>query len=203
MKPRMKLLFYCLIFFSFSVFSMANASEDPSFSITVEEEKPRVTTFVVQSSAPQMQSMGVVEVDSETLFHQGMVKYKSFMCCSKKNRIEAARLFKLSADQGHPEAQFRLGQLHQSGSEGVDQSNVEAMNLFILAANQGHPEAQFRLALMFEENLVGKTEWSTIPSLRELQRKVEIKKLFRMAAEQGHPKAKSSLSRRKKIKTPR
>jgi TPR repeat protein len=62
-----------------------------------------------------------------------------------ENKAEAARLFRLAADQGHACAQFLLGDLFEKG-HGVAQDRSEAIRWYRLAAEQGDTDAQFRLA---------------------------------------------------------
>ena len=58
-----------------------------------------------------------------------------------KDRAEAARLFRLAADQGMAQAQNVLGHMYYSG-EGVVKHEVEAARLVQLAAGQGDVDAQ-------------------------------------------------------------
>jgi len=60
---------------------------------------------------------------------------------------EAVRLYRLAAEQGDANAQFRLGTMYRLG-RGVAQDYVEAVRLYRLAAEQGHAGAQFRLGTM-------------------------------------------------------
>jgi len=46
-----------------------------------------------------------------------------------------------AADQGHPDAQYRLGLLHRYGNEGVRQDTVRAYMWYRLAASKGHHSA--------------------------------------------------------------
>ncbi|MER9429859.1 tetratricopeptide repeat protein [Mesorhizobium sp. M0408] len=49
---------------------------------------------------------------------------------------EAAKLYRLAADQGHAQAQYNLGHMAGNG-QGVPQNYAEAMKWFRLAADQG------------------------------------------------------------------
>ncbi len=53
-----------------------------------------------------------------------------------RDEVEARRLFSLTAEQGHAEAQFSLGAIYYTG-EGVTRDEVKARRLFSLAAEQG------------------------------------------------------------------
>jgi TPR repeat protein len=89
---------------------------------------------------------------------------------------EAARLFRLAADQGHAEAQVYLGMVLYHEGEGVHghRDPGEAARYFRLAANQGHAEAQFRL---------GGCCYSGEGVPRD---NGESARYYRLAADQGH-----------------
>ncbi|MDB2423937.1 hypothetical protein N9X05_18605 [Paracoccaceae bacterium] len=57
-----------------------------------------------------------------------------------KNSAKTARLYRLSADQGVPEAQFLLGYMFNV-PEGVDQNKAEAIKFYRLSEEQGHKNA--------------------------------------------------------------
>ena len=61
---------------------------------------------------------------------------------------QAAKWFRLAADQGNADAQFHLGLMYYFG-EGVSQDDVEAAKWYRLAADQGHASAQFNLGVMY------------------------------------------------------
>ena len=54
-----------------------------------------------------------------------------------------------AADQGHAQAQFRLGWMHSKG-ESVQQGDEEAVRWYRKAADQGHAAAQCNLGLMYK-----------------------------------------------------
>ena len=56
------------------------------------------------------------------------------------------------AEQGEPDAQYRMGVAHSKG-EGAVRDDVEAAGWFIRAAEGGHPEAQFILGLLYSSGL--------------------------------------------------
>ena len=62
--------------------------------------------------------------------------------------VEAARLYRSAADQGHAAAQVNLGGRYRDG-RGVAQDDAEAVRWYRRAANQGHPFGQYNLALMY------------------------------------------------------
>ncbi len=66
--------------------------------------------------------------------------------------LEAARWFKLSADNGEWISQSNLGQMYYLG-QGVDQSYQNAAYYLELAATQGDPKSQHNLAHMHAEGL--------------------------------------------------
>mmetsp|Transcript_40136 Transcript_40136/g.99184 ORF Transcript_40136/g.99184 Transcript_40136/m.99184 type:complete len:100 (+) Transcript_40136:133-432(+) len=58
---------------------------------------------------------------------------------------EAARLFRLAANQGHASAQYMIGNAYYEG-EGEVQNHREAARYFQLGADQGHALAQYLIA---------------------------------------------------------
>jgi TPR repeat protein len=99
-----------------------------------------------------------------------------------RDYAEAARLYRLAADQGHAAAQNNLGFMFEDG-RGVAQDRAEAARLYRLAANQGDADAQFNLGFMFEDGQgVAKD-------------RAEAIRLYRLAAAQGHLGATEALRR--------
>lgn len=62
--------------------------------------------------------------------------------------IEAARLYRIAAEQGIAGAQCRLGVLYAEG-RGVERNDRESIRWFRLAASQGDAEAQASLGLSY------------------------------------------------------
>lgn len=63
---------------------------------------------------------------------------------------EAAKWYRLSADQGNADAQCNLGLNYEYG-QGVEQSYEEAATWYTLAANQGNADAQCNLDKIYEK----------------------------------------------------
>jgi TPR repeat protein len=98
-----------------------------------------------------------------------------------KDEAEAARLFRLAADQGVAAAQSDLGLMYYSG-EGVVKDLAQAARLFGLAADQGLADGQYNLGLLyFEGKGVAKDE-------------AEAARLFGLAADQGLAQAQHALA---------
>jgi TPR repeat protein len=55
---------------------------------------------------------------------------------------EAARLYKVAADQGNPVAQVSLAEFYETGRGGLPKDDREAARLYKLAADQGNVYAQ-------------------------------------------------------------
>ena len=66
-------------------------------------------------------------------YHHGIVVARDYK--------EAARLFRLAADQQEPEAEFNLGLCYEKGY-GVNRDLDEAIWLYQLAASQGNDKAK-------------------------------------------------------------
>jgi TPR repeat protein len=94
---------------------------------------------------------------------------------------EAARLWRLSAEQGHARALTRLAGLYFSG-EGVLRSQREAARLYRRAADAGCPNAQHRLGGMYYQGGQGVPRCPKRAAL-----------LWKRAAGQGHASAQANL----------
>ena len=67
-----------------------------------------------------------------------------------KDDREAARLYKLAADQGDAGGQVNLGFFYETGRGGLSKDNREAVRLYKLAADQGNEYAQAALKRLEE-----------------------------------------------------
>ena len=72
-----------------------------------------------------------------------------------QNDREAARLYKLAAEQGVAVAQLNLAKFHMQCRGGLAQDAGQAARLYRLAADQGLAEAQGRLGAMYAEGRGG------------------------------------------------
>ena len=96
---------------------------------------------------------------------------------------QAAHWYRLAADQGHAEAQFNLGWMHDQGL-GVTQDYTQAVEWYRKAAEQGHVEAQANLGARYSMGRMG------LPQDDE-----QAAHWLRKAAEQGHAEAQYTLGR--------
>ena len=120
----------------------------------------------------------VTKSTAQCLFERGQQVYELDMC-SSSNVVEAVRLFRLAAEQGHAEAQYMLAKLRYiyRYDEAVDVSDEEAARWACLAARQGHREAQSEVGIFYlwgrgvEQNVEEALRW------------------FRLAAEGGDSEA--------------
>jgi TPR repeat protein len=80
------------------------------------------------------------------------------------NFEEAAKWYRLAAEQGDPGAQFSLAVMLILG-DGIKKNKKEAVNWIIEAANQNEPRAQFALGVLLffgdgiKENRLLAMEW--------------------------------------------
>ena len=92
----------------------------------------------------------------------------------------AAEWYKKAAEQGHADAQLRLGVMYSKG-RGVPRDDKQAVEWFRKSAEQGHADAQYNLGLMY---------------LREEGVALDDKQAaewFRKSAEQGHAAGQNTL----------
>lgn len=69
---------------------------------------------------------------------------------TEEDPVEAARWFRLAAEQGDARAQTNLASLYRTG-RGVERDDVEAVNWLVKAAEQRHPRAMYLLAERFAQ----------------------------------------------------
>ena len=108
-----------------------------------------------------------------------------FLGCEMKQASLEGPLESLrkTAEQGNAQAQYRLGEMYDSG-EGVAADDAEAVKWYRKAAEQGHPGAQWQLGYKYEYGSGVAVD------------NVESIKWFRKAAEQGHGIAQFELAMR-------
>ena len=93
---------------------------------------------------------------------------------------EAAKWYRLAAEQGHAIAQNNLGSMYAYG-RGVPQDDAKAVRWYRQAAAQGEAEAQYNLGLMYATG-------RGVP-----ENDAEAVKWYRLAAEQGFTPAQNDL----------
>lgn len=132
---------------------------------------------------------------------------------------EAAKWYRLAADQGHAGAQSNLGRLYMAG-QGVEKNQDEAIGLYRLAAEHGLAEAQYNLAVSYlkgegvEKNSAEAAKWlklaaeqglalaqNTLGTRYERGDGVpkdldEALRLYRLAAAQGNREAQANIGAR-------
>ena len=99
------------------------------------------------------------------------------------DKQEAARWYRMAAEQGHADAQYNLGVMYEGYGGGVPRNTLEALHWYLLAATQGHAKAQYNLGIMHNKGKgVPRNVW-------------QAALWFRRAAEQEHAKAQYNLGR--------
>ncbi len=107
-------------------------------------------------------------------FEKGLEAYE------QRDYAAALRELRPLAEQGHAEAQFRLGQMYHGG-EGVPQDYAEAAKWYRKAAEQGATNGQFGLGSIYKFGLGVPQDYA------------EAAKWYRKAADQGDALAQYSL----------
>ena len=69
-----------------------------------------------------------------------------------KDYAEAAKWYRLAAEQGHASAQYHLGVMYSNGT-GVPEDVVEALKWYHKSAERGHVSAQLRLASVYARGI--------------------------------------------------
>lgn len=100
---------------------------------------------------------------------------------ANKYYVEAAKWYRLAADQGHPGARNNLGVLYEYG-RGVQQDYAEAVKWYRLVAEQGDTLGQYNLGVRYENG-------RGVP-----QDYLEAAKWYRLAADQGSARSQYQLA---------
>lgn len=108
-------------------------------------------------------------------------------CLNNLDDQEAFTFYKLSADQGHMEAQYMLAICYNDGIE-EDPDGVLAFKYFKLSADQGYADAQYQVGIFYEEHFVEDDQWQE-----------KAFEYFTKAAKQGHTEATYRLANMEKI----
>ena len=127
------------------------------------------------------------------------------MCDDRGHDREAFQWYHQAAEQGHAEAQYRLGQIYEGEDSDVryfiedywDCSEVykaEALYWYIEAAEQGHAEAQYKLGEMYEDIEMYENIEGCLRDYSESEDyKAEAIKWYRKASEGGYSPAQANL----------
>ena len=99
--------------------------------------------------------------------------------CGYDSDNAPAYWYRKAAEQGHREAQYRLGTAynyrdHWRGRRGIWEGAWEAVEWFEKAAAQGHPDAQFELGMIQESALeAAEMPYPELQTIKELQCELE------------------------------
>lgn len=100
-----------------------------------------------------------------------------------KDTLEGLRCIEMSALQGYPFAQYKLGELYFIGGDAIKKDIHRGIEWLTLASDQGKPTAQYALSMIYYKGEDG----YIAPDYNK------AKELCRKAAEQGFPEAKWAL----------
>jgi TPR repeat protein len=97
---------------------------------------------------------------------------------------EAARVYRLRADQGDAEALYNLGVFYEQGRGGLPKDEREAARRYKLAADQGHAKAQNKLGIFYAQGRGGlpKRASSGSPPTRYMRARSAISQLTTLLA---------------------
>jgi hypothetical protein len=98
--------------------------------------------------------------------------------------VEAARLYRLAADQGNPDGEAGLAGFHEKGLGGLPKNDEEAARLYKFAADQGSAAGQNGLGNFYRDGRGG-----LVKDDREAAR------LYKLAADQGEASGQLNLGK--------
>lgn len=91
--------------------------------------------------------------DPDALFHVASVYDAGTERVENENedlKLITFRLYRLAADQGHSEAQYKMAEMHETGHDAVvDRNLIEALKLYTQAAENGNLRAQIKLGKIY------------------------------------------------------
>ncbi len=88
--------------------------------------------------------------DRDTQYRLGAALFRDYQEQDSQAALDAAlQWLTKAAEQGHPRAQFQLGEINEKG-RGVIQDYMAAIEWFRQAAEQGDAESMFRLGRMYQ-----------------------------------------------------
>lgn len=90
---------------------------------------------------------GIYVLDYVPIAAAGSQLEKGWTAYERGDYALAARLIRPFAEQGDPEAQYKLGRMHQTG-QGVVQNYAEAVKWYRLSAEKSQPFGQNNLGVM-------------------------------------------------------
>jgi hypothetical protein len=146
----------------------------------LEASQQRLNSLIHSAGSRYATSQAVLSVlsEMETLPKKAVpeAQYKLALSLAETgddvDDAKAVGLYRMAADQGHVEAQFKLGEILVAG-RGVRRDLQEALQLFTAAADKNHAEACFHIGFMYDEG----------SGVR--QDPIEAEKWYRRASELG------------------
>ena len=152
----------------------------PRFEISINRTTPglrRVLSDMIGQTLDLARNY-LAEQDIEAQYQTGESYYHGIGVA--RDHTEAAKWYRMAAEQGHAGAQFQLGCCH-AHAEGVSQDYAEAVRWYRKAAEQGHVNAQCALGYAFHSGKgVAQSDEHAVA-------------WYRRAAEQGNQFAQSNL----------
>jgi uncharacterized protein len=89
-----------------------------------------------------------VAVSASTTFARSEME-QGWAAYARGDYAQAAQIIRPFAEEGDPEAQFKLGRMYHHG-QGVPKDNVQAVKWYTLSAEAGLPFAQNNLGVMYK-----------------------------------------------------
>jgi TPR repeat protein len=127
---------------------------------------------------PSLREVLAMPGDASALYDLGLV-YANGQGALRDD-TEAARWFRIAADQGYPPAQYALARMYGAG-QGVGKDIAQALAWYRKAADQGYAAAQYAIARTYH---VGEGTHQDF---------AEAMKWYRKAAQQGYANAQNDL----------
>ena len=173
----------------------------------------RIRYGTISSENRSLKQCAVEEDDADEQYSLGELYYDA------QEYQSAVGWYKLSAEQSHAEAQFKLGLFYEL-DRSIERNRAEALKWYRFASEQGHAMAQFMLGVycvegkIIEQNYEEAVKWFKLAAEQGLdktqyflgavylsgwgfiaQNIQEAVKWFKLAAEQGHVESQFNLGK--------
>ena len=142
---------------------------------------PAAAPAAAPAPAPAAAPATSVAVNAENIYQQANRYWNGTGV--EKNEVEAVRLYRQAADQGHAASQSMVGFAYDLGRGGIAKNDAEALRWYRLSANQGYAHGQYLLGTMYQNGQAVTKDLA------------EARRWFQLSANQGNDNGKKALER--------
>jgi uncharacterized protein len=121
----------------------------------------------------------------------------------KQDLQEAFKYYERSAEQGDSYAQYSLGDMYETGFDGLPKDNKKALMYYQQSAKNGNPNAQYRLGEIYRTGFMGhptadRLDQAYAKNVRIINKKLALE-YYTLSAKEGHTDAQFMLGQANEI----